>query len=461
MKKVDFCFFVTETFVDAHRKVLIAKEMENRGYSTFFITTSDAGDAVFKAAGLNNFVNLDVLCDEIKDPAYTPEDIAKVEESFSILNLRAEILTELLVFKFKKEEEVLALFMRYLKALKKLLEESLQATYFVQGMSGSLNSFAFYHAAKRVGKHVYFSGSPFSGLFHFSFHHWGIFEINGEKIKQGISSEERAWTEDFLSKMKKERKPNLPMSQMQANPYITGDRIKTFFRLLKTSRAEHLPLFFLLKNFGKRYLRRYYVRKFYQAPIAGEKYIYFPLHFPDDSQLTVRGLPFITQEFVVEIISRHLPSGYTLYVKEHPASMGYFSVKMLRYLAKLPNVKIVSPLLNSYDLIENARAVCVINSTVGFEALMFPKPVITFGASFYRDKGVTLDVHDLYELPEIMRKALTFQPDWERILILFYLWHKNSFPPAPQETLYTDSKPDSSKISIFCDSLLGYLETER
>ena len=128
---------------------------------------------------------------------------------------------------------------------------------------------------------------------------------------------------------------------------------------------------------------------------------------------------------------------------------------MLKFISDLPNVKIVAPLLNAHDLIEKAKIICVINSTVGYEALMHEKPVITFGESFYSGKGVTLDVRNLYDLPGILKKAEQFRPDQERILSLFQLWQQNSFAPALDKVLYDSSKEDTK---IFCDSLVTYLK---
>ena len=100
--------------------------------------------------------------------------------------------------------------------------------------------------------------------------------------------------------------------------------------------------------------------------------------------------------------------------------------------------------------------VFVINSNVGFEALMYQKPVITFGKSHYRGKGVTLDVTDLYDLPEVIKRAETFKPSLDRVATLFFLWFKSSFPPPglpiPDESLL------GKNAIIYCDSLLKYLK---
>ncbi len=459
MKKVDFCLFVTETFSDAELKVVMLRELEKRGYSCFALTTSEAADMVFRRAGLSNFQNLEKINIkmDVEDSDWERK-ITEIEKNFGIDNVRTEILSEKIIFKEKDEKPLIKKFIFYLLALKKLFDEEIKATYFIQGLSGSLNSLAFYYVTRKKGKHLYSSPSPFPGLIYFSSHPWGILEIDDGDIKAGLSDKEKKFISDYIKKLKAEKKLRLLLPLVETNPYITKERIKTFFRLLKTSKTEQLPLFFIFKNFWKRYFRKFYVQKFYSQLETREKYAFFPLHFPADSQLTARAIPFISQEFLVETISRYLPAGYKLYVKEHPAAVGYFPVAMLSYISKLSNVKIIPPSVNPYDLIEKSKMVFVINSNVGFEALMYRKPVITLGKSHYRGKGVTLDVESLYDLPDIINKAKDFRPSWDRILTLFYLWYKNSFPPPPIEILYTNQDLMKRNIKIFCDSLLRYLK---
>jgi hypothetical protein len=162
---------------------------------------------------------------------------------------------------------------------------------------------------------------------------------------------------------------------------------------------------------AKRISRTISAKKYYKklSDLENEKYFYFPLHFPEDSQLIVRGKPFMSQEFIVEVVSRYIPYPYKLVVKEHPHSRGFYSLKMLKRIHDLHNVILVPPLTNSHLITPNADAVVVINSTVGFEALLYKKPVISLEDSFYRGLGVTLDVNHLDDLEYIIPKALNWK----------------------------------------------------
>jgi len=154
-------------------------------------------------------------------------------------------------------------------------------------------------------------------------------------------------------------------------------------------------------------LRYLMVRKIVQDPDLNKNYFLFPLHYLDDAQITFRE-PFIDQFELIRHISRSLPQGYYLYVKPHPHYMGTdVSLRELWKISKLRNVKVINPLIPPIRLIKYAKGVITINSTTGFEALIFGKPVITFGHDFYCQEDIAYVVRDLNKLPEYIMLAIT------------------------------------------------------
>lgn len=77
-------------------------------------------------------------------------------------------------------------------------------------------------------------------------------------------------------------------------------------------------------------------------------------------------------------------------------------------ISKISNVVLIPPSYRSAELIKKSEGVIVINSTAGFEALMYGKPVIILGTEFYMDVGITYDVKDLRELPKLYNAADLF-----------------------------------------------------
>jgi hypothetical protein len=88
---------------------------------------------------------------------------------------------------------------------------------------------------------------------------------------------------------------------------------------------------------------------------------------------------------------------------------------LLRRLRTRPNVRLVQPYTSSHELIRDAEAVAVISSTVGLEALLYEKPVLTLGEPFYSGFGVTLDVDAFREIRAKVPELLRFRPDPVRI----------------------------------------------
>lgn len=180
-----------------------------------------------------------------------------------------------------------------------------------------------------------------------------------------------------------------------------------------------------LKSIVRRRLLSLYYLRFPKNP---GRFIYFPLHMPFDMQILVRAPQFFRQEHVVDVISRALPQGMKLFIKEHPVSIGWYPFGIMRRLAKIPNVVVLHPRQGSHEVIRKAEAVITINSKVGFEALAYYKPVITLGASFYRGHGATLDVTDLAGLAGDIKKAVTMVPDRDAIDGLLATVRRRSHP---------------------------------
>jgi hypothetical protein len=178
-------------------------------------------------------------------------------------------------------------------------------------------------------------------------------------------------------------------------------------------------------------LRAKAARPFYGRLEPGRPFVYFPLHVTDDYKIT-RIIPHtVDQASLVEQVADALPAGYDLVLKEHPMSVGRNSIALLRRLRRRPNVRLLPPDASSHDLIRAAEAVVVISSTVGLEALLYEKPVLTLGQPFYSGYGVTLDVDSFAEIRERVPALLRFRPDPERIRQFLHAAMRECLPGAP------------------------------
>jgi hypothetical protein len=170
---------------------------------------------------------------------------------------------------------------------------------------------------------------------------------------------------------------------------------------------------------------------FYDELATDRPYVYFPLHVTDDYKIKKVIPHTVDQASIVEQVADALPPGYDVVLKEHPMSVGRNSIALLRRLRTRPNVRLVRPHTSSHELIKGAAAIAVISSTVGIEALLYEKPVLTIGQPFYSGYGITLDVDSFRELRRAVPELLRFAPDPERIRRFLGAAMRATDPGAP------------------------------
>ncbi|MGI8421915.1 MAG: hypothetical protein ACR2MU_06610 [Gaiellaceae bacterium] len=191
--------------------------------------------------------------------------------------------------------------------------------------------------------------------------------------------------------------------------------------------------------------------------IPATPFVYFPLHVVDDYKIE-RVIPHLADQVaIVERIAAALPEGHELLLKEHPLSIGRNHLPLLRRLASVPRTRLVSPQTSSHDLIQQADAVVVISSTVGLEALLYGKPVLTIGRPFYAGYGVTRDVDSLEELDEAVPALLGFHPDDEEVAQFLHAGMRRCLPGAP---VLVDGSADNAarlaaSLAAFAENVTG------
>lgn len=159
--------------------------------------------------------------------------------------------------------------------------------------------------------------------------------------------------------------------------------------------------YFALYLMRKEYLMR--KNKYFKTPIEGEKYIYMPLHLIPESTTFVLAPFYINELHIIEAVSKSLPAGWYLYVKEHQAMVGERSIEFYKRVSRLSNVKMVQ--MNYYTdpkpWITNSQGVVTISGTTAFEAALLGKRSVVFSdVPFSLIEGITR-VHSFEELPKL------------------------------------------------------------
>lgn len=190
------------------------------------------------------------------------------------------------------------------------------------------------------------------------------------------------------------------------------------------------------------------LRRIYQARSPERPFVYFPLHVTDDFKIK-RVIPHcVDQGSLIEQVADSLPAGYDLVLKEHPVSIGRNPLTWLRRVLRRPNIRLVDPYTSSHELMAASAAVAVIGSTVGLEALLHGKPVLTLGQPYYAGYGLTVDVDSFREIRAAVPRVLRSSPDREQTLRFLGAAMRSTYPGAPQGV---DSTPENA--STLADSL--------
>jgi hypothetical protein len=136
--------------------------------------------------------------------------------------------------------------------------------------------------------------------------------------------------------------------------------------------------------------------------------VYFMHYQPERSSLP-EGLLFAQQWLAIRLLSWALPEGWTLVVREHPSmwlhplDITVRTPDLYREISLLPNVKICSMDLDTFEVIDKSEAVATLTGSVGFQAILRNKPVIAFGLPAYKDHPACFSVASLDALRTALR----------------------------------------------------------
>ena len=385
----------------------LGEHLIKRGYKVGFITTSRIGDRKFASKGMNYFNIHDI----VKEAGGPFNVTGKMRESlvkkYDLHSLEDFYFPEM-AYHGGSEEKLLLKTLQFFKAMEYFLDNN-GVKCFVQNIGAEILRRVIHCIAKnRSIQNVYAFGGPFPGKTAFVRNEMGRWEDLKLRPYDSLTASQRKQAEEYIHSCTTNKTvlstladPGGLVPRSLAKPFQIWHRKHIINQGQEPeSWTRHYKMRVLKPIRGQ--LAKIYYTEF----DPGERYIFFPLHAPDDSQITIRAPQFFHQEFVVEMLARFLPEGYKLYVKPHPAANGYYPLAMLRSIAKIKNVSLLHPGINSHDVIRNASVVVVINSTVGFESLLYCKPVIVLGEVFYRGYGLTVDVENLFDLKAAIKRAL-------------------------------------------------------
>lgn len=195
-------------------------------------------------------------------------------------------------------------------------------------------------------------------------------------------------------------------------------------RYLRLPQARQLnALFYRLRPYG---LGKPVLPGYEDPPLPDDGFVFYPLQVKKDSQLLLHS-PIWGNDHgaVIAALSEQLAlmnPPRRLVVKFHPQETRFAQIANDTLIRRFPDVTFVCN-IPATELIRRARFVVTINSSVGFEAILLDKPLVTLGASFYASSAVAEVVRHESELADALDAAdrLPVRTDARRALLRYCL----------------------------------------
>ncbi|MCJ7483196.1 MAG: hypothetical protein MUO31_09550, partial [Thermodesulfovibrionales bacterium] len=125
-------------------------------------------------------------------------------------------------------------------------------------------------------------------------------------------------------------------------------------------------------------------------PDLTKKYVILALHYQPEATTAPRAGLFTDQLYLMELMSKHLPEEWLIFVKENPKQFNPIAegntgrpLRFYRDARKIPRVSFVPIDSDPFALIDQALAVFSVAGTIGWEGIVRGKPVVCFGPSWY------------------------------------------------------------------------------
>jgi hypothetical protein len=203
------------------------------------------------------------------------------------------------------------------------------------------------------------------------------------------------------------------------------------------------------------------------AEIPSES-VLLAMHFQPEASTLVNGIWYSNQIALVETLSKALPLGYTLVVKEHPRGRGMRPLWQYRHIAGLHNVIISDA--PSKEIVRRCQMVVSVSGSIGLEALALDKPVLMLGRTFHTFNTLYYRIRSIEELPSIFYRVLVerefeqLEGRQEEIFKFFLAYLDAMYPFFPVDNkkieliplLLQEVEADQNIPKAWLDALLGY-----
>lgn len=204
---------------------------------------------------------------------------------------------------------------------------------------------------------------------------------------------------------------------------------------LEKSRYSFIEYSYLkcCSNRYKRQMRAFY-KSISEKPQFGEKYVFLGLHYQPEETSCPIGDIYVDQSLIVDELLANLPDDYYVYVKEHPHQY-YFQMdghtsrikEFYEDLKSRPRIRLIDSGEPTYPLIQNSSAVATICGTIGWEAMVYHKPTIVFGLSWYENCPLVLNIKKGSDAKKIISYIENYTFDESVLMAYLSAFTQNSY----------------------------------
>ncbi|MBL7714585.1 MAG: hypothetical protein JNL01_03900 [Bdellovibrionales bacterium] len=434
----------------------VGQKLKAAGHGVFLISFHERSFPLVQKSGLTGF-NVFQAVRELR-----PKAFSEICTEYGVSNPMDLVIHEMFGFEVSDIQGLENKFSSYVGALESIFDKISQAvksspsgseTVVIQETGGFTSLLSTFLVSKKRGfSHYFVEPSFFRGTVFFTKNSVFAPKVSGlspNPVSEAVNL--------YLDQTLKSRAIVIPAKDSWQYAGVFGKLLKIRNAVRLFQKLADKYLFDLREEFS--YIGAYFMRHArmivnriaFAASYTGipkEPFIYYPLHVPMDVALTVRSPDYLDQYATLDFLLRHLPSGYVLAIKEHPALVGAIDrARMKDLLKRYKRLRFLNPSNNNFDVLGRAELVVTVNSKAGAEAVLMGKPVIVLGDAFYRDSPCVTFAPSLKELSALLQKRVwKVSPENDRRKYFQAVW-ENSRPGE----LYLNN---DSNFGSFADSIL-------
>ncbi len=184
------------------------------------------------------------------------------------------------------------------------------------------------------------------------------------------------------------------------------------------------------------------LKRFYQSMTRNnydlkKTYVFCALHYQPEKTTCPLGGDFDDQVYMLSLLSNALPEGWLLYVKDHPSQFvssytrygeHFRSEGFYKAISELSNVRLVPLECDTFELIDNSKAVATVTGTCAWEAVVRGVPAFVFGHCWFKHCNGVFYVYSYDSVKNVFDKIINgYEVNKNEIQLFAKVVEENSF----------------------------------